>query len=70
MVWTLHWHPPPLKDLAGRASRWLPVLAVWIVIVAIATAFAVTYLDDGQPGPYGVCYESRGHPIPCELKKP
>jgi len=51
-----------------RLTRVAPVALTWALALAIAVLFALTYLADGLPSPYGVCYASRGRPIPCEVK--
>lgn len=51
------------------AARWTPRVVVWALLGAIAVAFAVVYLADGKPSPYGLCYASRGRTKPCEDAK-
>jgi len=46
-----------------------PSVLVWTLLLSIALFFASVYFDDGQPSPYGVCYASRGRPIPCEVQR-
>ena len=46
------------RDTAPRAFSWL-------LLAALAAFFAYTYLADGLPSPYGLCYESRGVTKPC-----
>ena len=43
----------------------LPRALSWVLLAAMAAFFAYVYLADGLPSPYGICYASRGHPIPC-----
>ena len=43
----------------------LPRAFVWTLLAAIVAFFAVTYLADGKPSPYGICYASRGVTKPC-----
>ena len=51
-----------------RTSGVAPALLVWTLVLAFIAFLAATYLSDGMPSPYGVCYAGRGRPIPCEIK--
>jgi hypothetical protein len=37
----------------------------WALLAAMLAFFAWTYLADGKPSPYGICYASRGVTKPC-----
>jgi hypothetical protein len=37
----------------------------WVLLAAVSALFGWAYLSNQKPGPYGSCYASRGHPIPC-----
>ena len=50
-----------------RAVQWTPRVAVWVLLLAILYSIGWSYFSDPKDGPYGVCYESRGRPMPCEL---
>jgi hypothetical protein len=52
-----------------RSSEVAPRLLVWTLVVGLALFFASVYLSDGMPSPYGICYASRGRPIPCAAEK-
>jgi hypothetical protein len=52
---------------AFRAAEWTPRVLVWLVLLAILAGIGYSYVDNPKDGPYGVCYESRGRPMPCEL---
>ena len=51
--------------IAGGRREHLPRAFSWALIGALAAFFAWTYLADGLPSPYGICYASRGVTKPC-----
>jgi hypothetical protein len=68
MVLTL---PRSFSLAVAGAPQWIGRIVSWLLLAAFVIAVAWSYLSNPQPGPYGQCYASRGHPIPCELvKKP
>ena len=54
---------------APRSSEVAPRLLVWTLLAGVLLFLASAYLDDGMPSPYGICYASRGRPIPCKTEK-
>jgi len=64
----LTFHMPRLAHISG-AIRWIPTIATWVLLLAVVLLLGWVYVANSQPSPYGMCYESRGRPIPCELVK-
>ena len=58
---------PPIAP----AARWAPTVLTWSLLITVAILFAWVYVANPQPSPYGLCYASRGRPIPCvDVEKP
>ena len=43
----------------------VPRALSWLLLAGIGALFAWALLSNPQPSPYGSCYASRGHPVPC-----
>jgi hypothetical protein len=57
-------------DVAGSPARQrLATAAAWVLLLALLAFFSWSVFSNPQPGPYGVCYGSRGQSIPCTLPK-
>jgi hypothetical protein len=52
---------------AFRVLEWAPRVLMWLVLLGILYSVGWSYFSNPKDGPYGVCYEARGRPMPCEL---
>ena len=53
----------------SRGARLIPAVLTWILLLAVVAFLGWSYLANPKPSPYGLCYASRGRPMPCEMVK-
>lgn len=59
---------PHVPTAIAHAVKHAPVILTLGLLIAVMAAIAWSYVAQPRQ-PDGVCYASRGHPVPCKMLK-